>query len=415
MQARTNIAKSESPHRAQVGIVIGIALVALAAKIYCAATTFGSGDVTTICIFGKTIDAHGLDYLYRADHLFNHPPLAGAFFWWLYHVSSDISPTGICGVPTALPLLLRLPSVLADFMAVLILLKIHEKTGKPPLPFVMIFAASPAAFMVSAFHGNTDSVMVCLLLASAYFCVNENPILCGLFLALSCNVKIIPLLLTPVFFFFWLRRGNGAVLRFTLLFALFCLSGWSSALIGSPGQFYRNVLGYPSYAGAWGLTLVYSFISDHWHLAPRGTFPFANILWTLTALKAAIVGATIFLGWTRRKQDGIGLIKTITFCWLCFMSLTPGFMPYYLIWIAPFLVCESGPWYIIVTLATSAYLFAYYDITSRGIPWNFANLTLPPTWPVWGLLPWLALTAMAAAAGAKILRQSTLLPDPQQP
>ena len=57
--------------------------------------------------------------------------------------------------------------------------------------------------MVSGFHGNTDPVMVMFLVLAAHMCLKERPILAGLFLALSCQIKIVPLLFVPIFFFFW--------------------------------------------------------------------------------------------------------------------------------------------------------------------------------------------------------------------
>jgi len=63
--------------------------------------------------------------------------------------------------------------------------------------------------MISGFHGNTDPVMVMFLFIASVMLFREKPALCGLFLALSCQIKIIPLLLFPIFFFFWLSRGAG--------------------------------------------------------------------------------------------------------------------------------------------------------------------------------------------------------------
>jgi hypothetical protein len=386
-------------------MVIAVALVSLAVKAYCAVTTFGSGDVSIVCHFGRAIDANGLDNLYRTERLFNHPPLMGSFFWLLYSVSSAISSIGVCGVPKALPVLLRLPSVICDLLAVLILLKIRERTGRPSVGALLLFAASPAAFMVSGFHGNTDSIMVCILLAAAYCCIDENAVACGVLLGLCCNIKIIPLLVTPVFFFYWLHRGPRKAIWFSVAFGFLCLAGWSAALIGSPGQFFRNVLCYPSFAGAWGVTFGYAIAADYFHLAPPGRSPFEGVPWLLTGLKVGIVAGVIMIGWMRRKLDGMGLIGSIALSWICFMILAPGFIPYYLIWLAPFLACYSTVWYVIVTLASSVYLFVYYNTMSHGMPWNVADLSTSPTWPAWGILPWIAMIAMVAAMQVRMSRR----------
>lgn len=73
--------------------------------------------------------------------------------------------------------------------------------------------------------------------------------LCGVFLALSCQVKIVPLLLFPIFFFYWVqqRRSGWFLLAFAASSLLCCLE----PLLGSPVSFARNVLGYGSF---WGVT-----------------------------------------------------------------------------------------------------------------------------------------------------------------
>ena len=379
-------------------LVVSAALVAAALKIYCAATTFGSGDVLIASNFGKIIDSMGIDYLYRATRLFNHPPVTGEFFGLLYHLACYLSPPGADSVPRSWPFLLRLPSILADILAVLILLKLREKTGKPPVWSLVLFALSPAAFMVSGFHGNVDAIMVCVLLIAAYFCVEEHALLSGIFLALACSIKVIPLFLTPVFFFFWLQRGQKQALQFTIAFVLSCLAGWSGALIGSPTYFLKNVLGYPSYSGGWGITYWCAFLFDtlHLHLTPKSATDLLSPL--LSSLKLIIVASVVTLGWLRRKQSGAGFFATIALAWTCFVIFAPGFIPYYLIWMAPFVLVYSPTWYAILTAATSIYLFAYYNIMSHGMPWNYCDTSVPPAWNDWSNIPWVVTIAMGVGA-----------------
>ena len=235
-------------------IIIAAGIIAAALKIYCAETTFGSCDVTIHCRFGQIVDSMGLDYMYRLDRNFNHPPITGEFFGLIYHIAAWITPPAAHAMPHSFPFLLRLPSIIADVLALLILWRLHQKTGNPPVWSLALFALSPVAFMVSGFHGNVDPIMVCLLLVATYFCVEENLLLSAMFLALACAIKIIPLFLVPAFFFFWLNRGVKSGLTFAAVFSLSCLAVWSEAVIGSPFYFFRNVLGYSSFAGGWGIT-----------------------------------------------------------------------------------------------------------------------------------------------------------------
>ena len=76
--------------------------------------------------------------------------------------------------------------------------------------------------------------------------------LAGIFLALSCQIKIIPLLLFPVFFFFWSSRQR--LISFTLPFLVVSGLCWMEPLTRFPLLFLRNVMAYGSYWGIWGIT-----------------------------------------------------------------------------------------------------------------------------------------------------------------
>jgi hypothetical protein len=383
-------------------LAVVAALVAGALKIYCASTTFGSLDVTINARFGRIIDSMGIDYMYRLDRHFNHPPVTGEFLGLLYHLSSYLTPAVAGAVPRSFPFLLRLPSILADFLAVLLLLRFREKTGKPPVWALVLFALSPVSFMVSGFHGNVDPIMVCVLLMATYFCVEEHALLSAIFLALACSIKVIPLLLSPAFFFFWLNRGRKPALQFGLAFGLGCLAVWSGALLGPASYFLKNVLGYSSFAGGWGITYwcVFLLSALHFDITPQ---LLSHLSPLLTALKVITVASATALAWFRRKQSAIGFLTTIALAWICFAIFAPGFIPYYLAWLAPFVLLYSPAWYAILTAASSIYLFAYYNMMSHGMPWNASDPSVPPAWNDWGAIPW--FVAVATGIGALIFRR----------
>jgi hypothetical protein len=327
-------------------IITAAGIIAAALKIYCAATTFGSCDVTIHCRFGQIVDSMGLDYMYRLDRNFNHPPVTGEFFGLIYHIATWITPSATQAVPHSFPFLLRLPSIIADALALLILWRLHQKTGNPPVWSLALFALSPVAFMVSGFHGNVDPIMVCL---------------------------------------------------FAAVFGLSCLAVWSEALVGSPFYFFRNVLGYSSYAGGWGITYwcVFFLRALHFDVTLQSL---NRLLPLLTVLKLVVVALAITLSWLRRKQSGSGFLGTIALCWICFAIFAPGFIPYYLVWMAPFVLLYSSPWYVILTVASSIYLFAYYNMMSHGIPWYASDPSVRPAWNDWGTIPWFVVVAIAICA-----------------
>jgi hypothetical protein len=108
-------------------------------------------------------------------------------------------------------------------------------------------------------------------------------------------------------------------------------------------------------------------------------------------LKVATILCVVALAWFRRKATGVEFARTIAYCWVCFGILAPGFVPYYLVWITPFLLFYSAAWYVAITVASSIYLFAYYNMMAHGMPWNRGDPTVRAEWSSWGTIPWLVL------------------------
>ena len=67
--------------RKAVLIAAGIAVVA---KVLIAWNTFGTNDVLTFYIFGKSLASQGLEWTYENTILFNHPPLTDYYLRAIY-------------------------------------------------------------------------------------------------------------------------------------------------------------------------------------------------------------------------------------------------------------------------------------------------------------------------------------------
>ncbi len=358
------------------------ALVALAAKLYCAATTVGTNDADSFYNFGRFIWEHGLLAQYRATPEFNHTPVVGWFCAGIYGLGHGF----------AFNWLLRLPGILADFLAVAVLLRWPEAPGRPPWWALALFALSPVNFMVSGFHGNVDGVLAWLLLLAAREGVRDRAGWCGLLFGLACQVKIIPLLLAPALFFFWMARGRGR--RFFLVASAIILAGWAVPLVAIPDVFLRNVLGYSSNWGSWGVT--FGLHATGWAaFAPvgfQGLTPWQTAI--MAALKWLIMGGALTLGWRRRHRPGAELPATLMMIWALFFFAAPGVGAQYLVWFAPLLLLHDSRWFAAVTAVSGVFLFVFYTTISHGLPWNHGVSTavILPEWVAWSILPWCALT-----------------------
>jgi uncharacterized membrane protein len=364
------------------------ALAALLAKLYCAATTVGTNDADAFYNFGRFIAEHGLVAQYCATPEFNHTPLAGWYCAAAYSVGQGFAFTW----------LLRLPGILADFLSVIVLLRWREDSGQPPYWALAVFALSPVNWMISGFHGNLDAVLAWLLLLAAREATRDRAAWCGLFFGLACQVKVIPLLLAPALLFFWLARGRGR--PFFLAATVTILVGWSVPLLIIPEVFLRNVLGYSSNWGSWGVT--HLLHATGWlAFAPVG---FQGLTpWQITimsALKWGIVGAALWLGWRRRHLPPTELPATLMLIWAVFFVFAPGVGAQYLVWFAPLLLLAAPRWFVAVTAACTVFLFVFYTTICGDLPWRHGVSTaeLLPRWAAWSALPWLALAAFLAVS-----------------
>ncbi len=364
------------------------ALLALLAKLACAALTRGTNDADAFYNFGRFIWEHGLLAQYGATPEFNHTPLTGGYCALIYGL----------GHGNGFNFLLRLPGILADFAVVQALLRWRDATGRPPAWALLLLALSPVSLMVSGFHGNVDSVLVWLLILATLECGAGRVVWCALWFGLACHVKIIPLLLAPIFFFYWFSRGNGR--RFFVIASLTILAGWSYPLVTIPATFLKNVLGYSSNWGGWGIP----YWLSQTHAAafiPAGFSGLTPIqLAIMSALKFIIITAALLLAWRRRTLPPAQLFATVALVWAVFFVFAPGVGAQYLVWFSPFVLITSPRWFAVITAASTVFLFVFYDTICGGLPWYHGASTadLLPGWAGWSNLPWLALVAFLAVS-----------------
>src|SRR5205814_9088641 len=98
--------------------------------------------------------------------------------------------------------------------------------------------------------------------------------------------------------------------------------------------------------------------------------PAQNII--MTILKLIVVSAALLIAWQHRQSLGRTFVEALAATWLVFFVFAPGVCPQYLIWLAPFVLVLSPRFYTGLTIASSGFLFAFYNITSGGLPWRVA-------------------------------------------
>jgi hypothetical protein len=396
-------------NKAELFVVL-IALLAMAAKLYCAATTYGTVDVMLYYHFGQNIAREGVVNTYLHDRIFNHPPLLGNYLGLIYELAGGNGPR--------FAFYHRLPGILADLAVVFLLLWIRRRTGQPSSWWALgLLAASPVSFMISGYHGNYDPLIALGLVLAVVACLQGQALLVGVLLGLACQVKIIPLIMSPVLFFYWWHRGKAGV--FTVATVATLLLGWCAPLLVVPGIFTHQVLVYNSIWGWWGFTYLFNIsglpgLAGMASLKPLST-PQAVVVQTL---KFLIIAGTLLVAWRRRKGTAEEMLGTMGLVWALFFTFAPGFGVQYLAWVSPFLLFYSARWFTAFTVSASVALFIFYNTISHGIPCKAGTglETLFGIWAPWLLLPWAVFAVLTIAArkefGIGTLRAVEDSPDP---
>ena len=368
--------------------IVGLALIALMLKLVIAFNTVGTNDVVSFYGFAKALSQHGLEWTYRHSIPFNHPPLTAYYLRGIYALTEQrwCQDLGI-----HFPFLLRLPGIIADFLVILVLLRLTKSDLRIPTWALALFALSPVSLMVSGFHGNTDPVMVMFLVLASLFCLRGESVWCGLFLALSCQIKIIPLLLVPIFFFFWVSRRRAV--SFSLPFVSVFLVLWAEPLLKFPAIFFKNVLSYGSFWGIWGITYwlrltnlaVFRMETFFYDISPMESF-------VVTVLKLIIIAAVLIIAWRRRNLGERALFDSVAYAWIVFFVFAPGICAQYMVWLAPFVLVLCPVFYGWLAASSSLFLFFFYNVNAGQFPWyGVISDGRHGDWAPWSLWPWATL------------------------
>jgi len=382
----------ESPMKSAVRItperwILLALLIATLLKVAWAATSAGSVDAVLFFNYARMIDHSGLCHIYSVDPRFNHTPLTATLVHGLFLAAG--------GVFTTFAFLLRLIGIVADFAVVLALLRLRPVFPALPTWALVLFAASPISLIVTGFHGNVDPVMTALMFFAAVACLRERAVWCGLLFGLACNIKIVPMLFAPVFFFFWMSLGG--MWRFVVPAGAVMIAGFVYPLLHVPEPYLKHVFGYGSVWGVWGLS--YWLRQTGWSAVQTLGFSDLSRVQSLiaTGLKVMIVLGISVLAWRRRHLPPPALFATLAGAWAVFFIFVPGVGTQYMVWLAPFILLLNGRWYLAVTAAASVFLAVFYHLSSPArFPWFLAIPQESGVAPsaLAGNLPWLVMIAL---------------------
>ncbi|MBI1228114.1 MAG: DUF2029 domain-containing protein [Bacteroidetes bacterium] len=139
---------------------------------------------------------------------------------------------------------MRLFIILANLGTALIGTRVLRALGRPPGD-ILYYSLNPLVIVELAGNLHFEALMVFFLVLSLHFAIGKKHLLAGSALALSVSVKLVPLLLVPVFlrFFGWRKWAAFAVVVGGLTLLLFLpvvVFGGNEGFFQSIGLYFQN-------------------------------------------------------------------------------------------------------------------------------------------------------------------------------
>ena len=382
LKSRLNSAEVWLDRPAAIRILLAIGGLGLASRFVLARVSIGSEDIITWSRFASQIDVHGVEWMYRNVSEFNHPPLMG---WWALAAARLSSFTGWAFEPC-----FKLLPCVADICSAVLLWRIWRAragVGYGALAFAL-FALNPVSLLVSGYHGNTDSALAMLALASCYLLECRNaPFTAGLALGGAINVKLIPVLLIPILVV-RVTKWDGLV-RLAAGLSVAVIPFVPALLTSWPG-FRHNALEYNSSWENWG----FAFFIRHAEASSR-LHAIADIVHRVFASigRYLIVGGILAVCQLQRLTRRFDSFQLAACAFALFLVFTPGFGVQYTVVVVPALFACSLSWAVVYSLTAGAFIFGVYFLF-WNVTWPlYSHFTLGFSQPVslLGILSWALL------------------------
>jgi hypothetical protein len=248
------------------------------------------------------------------------------------------------------------------------------------------WALNPLAALISAGHGQFDSLPLACLLAAAWWLEYSSDHRASLWAALSLaaaiSLKTWPLAFLPLYMGVFASRREAVSFALLALFPCALLLAPFAAFSGLDAVSAR--LGYSgaSALGFSGALRACFFAVD----APVELYHQADDLWRLCSLSALVIGCL----WALWRARRLRLLDALPWMALSLILFAPGLSPQYLAWPAAFSLLVSGGYAWRYHLASFPLLVAFYALFMPGALAGEAAWAPPSLAPGYILL-WAAL------------------------
>jgi len=361
--------RMKDSHNAWKVAFVVVALGVLMLKLLLAFSTRGAADISVWKDFVVHINECGVCVYHTGGLMqypggtrvnpFNHPPF---IIHLLKFVNVLSLQTGL-----AFETVFRSLTSLVDVGTAVVAYHILRREQIFSSQAFVLYLLAPATIVISGYHGNTDTVMIFLVLLAALLI--STPWLAGVAFGMALNIKVVPI----VFLFTFVQKCEGGrkKLWFLGMTLLVVLVASLPFLFQDPVAIAKGVLGYRGFTGRWGLSRAL-FAS----LGP------SELYQTVTRLSTYLLLAFIFyLSWRSKTRPLIVSLGLLAFI---FIAFTPAWGTNYMAWLDPFAIA-LGPGPALAYYLTSGAMLGYLYFVNDDESTRLISIS----WMVVLLLTWL--------------------------
>jgi Gpi18-like mannosyltransferase len=346
-------------------IIFFSASAILIIKLIFSYIVYGTNDITYLIYFSDIIQRFGTFKIYSLVNIYNHPPLIS----WTLKFIKLIEIKNRFGFP----FLFRLLPIFADYTSVFVIWKLLSKYQMPNKVLIcLICIINPINFLVSGFHGNVDPVFIFFILLAIYFVENNHINFAGVIYGLSMCIKIVPVILVPVFFFY--LKNNKDKIRFFITSLILPLIVFLPYLVNDYYSVVKNIFLYSSLKGIWGFSHIFKdiFLNENININIRNfIYGIFKLYINFTLIIFFIIIGVVSRFLTRYKKTNLLEEIFLTFC--LFLTVTPGFGVQYLSWLSFFAVIIFPVLGTIYLLLGGIFLWRVYAYWGGAAPPYYAN------------------------------------------
>lgn len=295
-----------------------------------------------------------------------YPPLA------LYLEAFTLVLANLSSIP--FPILSKLWPNLADLLITLLLYKflIKQKTKPQTAALWSVFyILNPITILISATHGQIDSIVNLAVLASIFVLkIQKKILLSGLLLGLAIAIKPTPIILIPLFLIL-ISSSIKTKLKFTFMTLLPVAISLIPFLAQDPFKILSNLLNYSGVADFGYAAVIRAFFyQDN---ASINT-PFTDQFFRYS--KYVLILGLGFIYLITKKSDN--LIKSTLLVLLVFITFYFGISGQYLIWILPFAILAKDKLLVPFSLFGTIALLGFYLFFGPDILFGPSVASHPP-------------------------------------